>query len=79
MFRRSVVFLFDRSGSMVGEPLQAAKAALTKGLELLAPGDSFAVVAFDHDQIWWPEYEGTWIQAGETHGWQGRGFGEGSG
>jgi len=66
VFRRSVVFLFDRSGSMVGEPLQAAKAALTKGLELLAPGDSFAVVAFDHDQIWWPEYEGTWIQA-EKH------------
>ncbi|KAI8464066.1 MAG: von Willebrand factor type A domain-containing protein, partial [Monoraphidium minutum] len=54
-FSRSAVFLFDRSGSMAGEPLRAAKAALAAGLALLGPGDEFTVVAFDHEQEWWTD------------------------
>lgn len=52
-FSRSVVFIFDRSGSMVGDPLRYAKAALVAGLRLLGPQDEFTVVAFDHEQEWW--------------------------
>jgi len=49
---RSVVFILDRSGSMYGEPMDSAKAALLFGLRLLGPEDEFAVVAFDHEQAW---------------------------
>jgi secreted protein with Ig-like and vWFA domain len=45
--------MFDRSGSMVGDPLRHAKGALTAGLRLLGPGDEFTVVAFDHEELWW--------------------------
>jgi len=45
--------MFDRSGSMSGDPLAAAKAALIAGLQLLTPADQFSVVAFDHEQLWW--------------------------
>ncbi|KIZ01619.1 hypothetical protein MNEG_6346 [Monoraphidium neglectum] len=54
-FSRSVVFMFDRSGSMVGDPLRHAKGALTAGLRLLGPGDEFTVVAFDHEELWWTD------------------------
>lgn len=45
--------MLDRSGSMEGEPLAAAKAALLSGLRLLTRHDQFSVVAFDHEQLWW--------------------------
>jgi hypothetical protein len=52
-FPRSVVFMFDRSGSMTGDPIRYAKAALLNGLHMLGPEDKFTVVAFDHEQLWW--------------------------
>lgn len=52
-FARSVVFMLDRSGSMEGEPLSGAKAALAAGLGTLTRHDQFTVVAFDHEQLWW--------------------------
>lgn len=52
-FCRSVIFMLDRSGSMEGEPLAGAKAALVSGLRLLTRHDQFTVVAFDHEQLWW--------------------------
>lgn len=71
MFARSMVFLLDRSGSMAGEPLNAAKRALEMGLSLLQPQDCFAVVAFDHEQIWWKPSEwrvaGRWGMDGHAH------------
>jgi hypothetical protein len=45
---------------MEGEPLSYAKAALGAGLASLRPGDQFAVVAFDHEQLWWT---GGWCSA----------------
>lgn len=56
VFPKSVVFIIDRSGSMTGEPMAAAKDALLTGLEMLAPQDRFAVVAFDHEQMWWQQH-----------------------
>lgn len=50
IFRRSVVFLLDISGSMSGGPLDKAKQALCTALKNLAPADSFTIVAFD-DQL----------------------------
>jgi hypothetical protein len=54
--------MFDRSGSMTGDPINYAKAALLSGLNMLGPQDSFTVVAFDHEQLWWTG-EGRLLQA----------------
>ncbi|WIA34758.1 hypothetical protein OEZ86_013065 [Tetradesmus obliquus] len=54
-FPRSVVFMFDRSGSMTGDPIRFAKVALLNGLHMLGPEDRFTVVAFDHEQLWWTD------------------------
>lgn len=43
---RDVVFVVDRSGSMRGQKLEQAQAALRYGLSTLRPEDRFAVVAF---------------------------------
>jgi hypothetical protein len=58
--------MFDRSGSMAGEPLASAKAAVISGLQLLTPADQFTVVAFDHEQLWWT---GGFLWGGV--GWEG--------
>jgi Ca-activated chloride channel family protein len=42
-----VAFILDRSGSMMGQKLETAKAAVDHALGQLRPGDRFAVVAFD--------------------------------
>ncbi len=44
---RDAVFVVDISGSMEGEKMVAAKAALTAALHGLMPGDRFRVIAFD--------------------------------
>jgi len=44
---RRVVFVLDRSGSMQGRPLAAARRALAACLAALREGDAFALVAFD--------------------------------
>ena len=44
---QAVQIVLDRSGSMQGEPLDAAKGSLLKLIDRLAPQDSFGLVAFD--------------------------------
>ena len=50
-FPRDVIFLLDRSGSMGGGPMDAARAALIAGLKDLTPNDRFNICAFDNLQI----------------------------
>ncbi len=49
---REFVFVFDRSGSMSGEPIAQARNALQACLRILNPEDTFYVIFFD-DQIEW--------------------------
>jgi Ca-activated chloride channel family protein len=44
---QAVQVVLDRSGSMEGEPLEAAKLSLLRLIERLAPQDAFGLVAFD--------------------------------
>jgi Ca-activated chloride channel family protein len=44
---RDAVFVVDISGSMDGEKMTSAKAAITAALHGLLPGDRFRVIAFD--------------------------------
>lgn len=44
---RGIVFVIDTSGSMHGESLRQAKAALTMALGRLRPGDSFNIIQFN--------------------------------
>ncbi len=41
-----LVFVLDCSGSMSGRPIEQAKAAVKRGLDLLQPGDSFQLISF---------------------------------
>jgi Ca-activated chloride channel family protein len=41
-----LVFVLDCSGSMSGRPIEQAKAAVQRGLQLLQPGDSFQIITF---------------------------------
>jgi Ca-activated chloride channel homolog len=41
-----LVFVLDCSGSMSGRPIEQAKAAVSSGLHLLQPGDSFQLISF---------------------------------
>jgi len=47
---RTVLFLVDRSGSMGGRPMEAAKRAVRGSLRALGPDDRFNLIAFD-DQL----------------------------
>ena len=42
-----LVFVLDCSGSMSGRPIEQAKAAVERALQLLRPGDSFQIVNFN--------------------------------
>lgn len=44
---QTVIVVLDRSGSMHGEPLEAAKASLQTMIRRLAPHDRFGLVVFD--------------------------------
>ena len=44
---QAVQVVLDRSGSMGGQPLDAAKGSILKLIDRLAPQDSFGLVAFD--------------------------------
>ena len=48
---QAVQVVLDRSGSMEGGPLDAAKGSLLKLIDRLAPQDSFGLVAFDDSAI----------------------------
>lgn len=41
-----IVFVLDCSGSMTGVPIEQAKAAVRRGLQLLRPSDSFQLINF---------------------------------
>eukprot|EP00824_Muranothrix_gubernata_P023846 TRINITY_DN6653_c0_g1_i2.p1 TRINITY_DN6653_c0_g1~~TRINITY_DN6653_c0_g1_i2.p1 ORF type:complete len:733 (+),score=117.11 TRINITY_DN6653_c0_g1_i2:2-2200(+) len=57
-FGRSVVFIVDKSGSMSGEPMEAAKNALVFGLDRLAATDHFTIIAFDNSFVYYkPDLE----------------------
>ena len=45
----AVQVVLDRSGSMAGEPLEAALDALVKLVDRLDPADRFGLVTFDHE------------------------------
>ncbi|KAJ4831681.1 hypothetical protein Tsubulata_042309, partial [Turnera subulata] len=47
VFTKEVIFMIDISGSMKGEPLEAAKNALLSSLSNLSPQDSFNIIAFN--------------------------------
>lgn len=49
---REFIFVFDRSGSMSGEPIAQARNALQACLRILNPEDTFYILFFD-DQIEW--------------------------
>jgi Ca-activated chloride channel homolog len=51
---RDVVFVLDRSGSMAGWKMVAARRALGRMIDSLTTNDRFAVLAFD-DQTEWPQ------------------------
>ncbi len=44
-----LVFVLDCSGSMSGTPIEQAKAAIRKGLDLLEPSDTFQVIRFSNN------------------------------
>ncbi len=49
---REFVFVLDRSGSMMGEPLHQAANALSSGLRTLRSQDTFLLLAFDTSLEW---------------------------
>ena len=44
---KELVFLLDKSGSMMGPPIERAKALVARALDALGPDDTFQIVAFD--------------------------------
>jgi Ca-activated chloride channel homolog len=44
---KELVFLVDKSGSMMGAPIERAKALISRALDALLPDDTFQIVAFD--------------------------------
>ncbi len=44
---REVIFVIDTSGSMAGESIEQARAALSNGLRTLQPADRFTVIQFN--------------------------------
>jgi Ca-activated chloride channel family protein len=48
---QAIQVVLDRSGSMQGEPLDAAKGSLLKLVSRLAPQDAFGLVAFDDSAL----------------------------
>uniref|UniRef100_A0A2N9IBF9 VWFA domain-containing protein n=1 Tax=Fagus sylvatica TaxID=28930 RepID=A0A2N9IBF9_FAGSY len=51
VFRKEVVFLIDKSGSMKGDPLEYAKNALVASLSKLKPEDTFNIIAFNEEAM----------------------------
>ena len=52
-YSKHIMFIIDRSGSMYGQPIANAKAALKEAVLLLNEGDYFNIIQYDHEQILW--------------------------
>ncbi len=53
---RELVYIIDVSGSMAGDAIREAKAALEYSLDRLRPGDRFNIIAFSNDaRALWPD------------------------
>ena len=64
---RDVVFVLDRSGSMAGWKMVAARRAVARMVDSLTGGDRFAVLAFDNVVETPPELEGSGLCAAGDH------------
>lgn len=60
---REFVFVLDRSGSMVGEPIAQARNALRACLRALGPQDAFRILLFDNQLEWFRPEPSTVTQA----------------
>lgn len=49
---RDIVFLLDRSGSMSGWKIEAAKRGICRFIDTLSPEDRFQVAVFDDSVVW---------------------------
>jgi Ca-activated chloride channel family protein len=61
---RAVVFVLDRSGSMGGWKMVAARRAVTRMVETLTEDDRFSVYAFDDRLATPPDFDGTALVPG---------------
>ncbi len=53
---RELVYIIDVSGSMAGDAIREARAALEYSLDRLRPGDRFNIIAFSNDaRALWPD------------------------
>lgn len=50
---REFIFVLDRSGSMMGEPIRQATNALSACLRTLTPADSFRLLVFNQETQWY--------------------------
>ncbi|MGE3804038.1 MAG: VIT domain-containing protein [Gemmataceae bacterium] len=62
--RRDVIFILDRSGSMSGWKMVAARRALGRMVDTLGERDRFNVLAFDNEVESPPEFAGSGLVAG---------------
>ncbi|KAM7254621.1 hypothetical protein ACFE04_004001 [Oxalis oulophora] len=53
VFRKEVVFMVDKSGSMKGAVLENTKIAILASLNRLSPQDSFNIIAFNDETFIW--------------------------
>lgn len=53
--QRDIIFLLDRSGSMLGEKMSSAIRACKHLISCLGPSDRFAISAFDHQLEWFED------------------------
>ncbi len=51
--QREFIFVLDRSGSMMGEPIAQARNALRASLRALSPDDTFRILLFDNEMEWY--------------------------
>lgn len=63
---RDLIFLLDRSGSMMGAKMLSAKRACKYLLSSLGPADRFAINAFDHQNSWFFGNRGRHEESGDT-------------
>jgi Ca-activated chloride channel family protein len=60
---REFIFVLDRSGSMMGQPIAQARNALRACLRALNPEDTFRILLFDNEMEWFQPEPSTLTQA----------------